>query len=210
MELMLMRRSRLAENALRYNSSEKETMPMRRWAVLETTLAVGGVLVGLNALYMTLVAVGNITDFDVNRQFVHHVLSMDTTNFGQPQGTALDSAIMWRALNALPLQTAVYVGIIAWELAAAVVLVIALVLWMVDRSACKRNARSVSTIGLLMVVLLFFGGFIDIGGEWFQMWRSSANNGLDPAFRNVVLAVMTLWLIQLPTAPTKEQRVQRE
>jgi hypothetical protein len=37
----------------------------------------------LNALYMTLVAVGNITDFDANQQFVHHVLTMDTTNFGQ-------------------------------------------------------------------------------------------------------------------------------
>ena len=183
---------------------------MTRWTTLGSTQVIGGVLVGLNALYMMLVAVGNVTDFDVNRQFVHHVLSMDTTNFGRPQGTGLDSAIMSRALNALPLQTTVYVGIIAWELAAAVVLVIALVLWMVDRSMCKRNARSLSTIGLLMVVLLFFGGFIDIGGEWFQMWRSTANNGLDPAFRNVVLAVMTLVLIQLPTAPTGRHRGQQE
>jgi predicted small integral membrane protein len=62
---------------------------------------------------------------------------MDTTNFGRPEGT----------------------GIIIWELAIAVV---------------------------LMVVLLFFGGFIDIGREWFQMWRSTAS------LPYVMLAIATL------------------
>ena len=59
-----------------------------------------------------------------------------------------------------------------------------------------------------MVVLLFFGGFIDIGGEWFQMWRSTAWNGLDTAFRNVLLAIATLVMIHLPVAeaPDAAQR----
>ena len=50
-------------------------------------------------------------------------------------------------------------------------------------------------VGLLMIIVLFFGGFITVGGEWFQMWRSTAWNGLDPAFRNSVLAAITLVLI---------------
>ena len=157
---------------------------------------------------MSLVVVGNVSDFDVNRQFVHHVLAMDTTNFGQPQGTGLDSAVMWRALTATRLQTTVYVGITIWELATAVVLIAALLSWVFERRTCKRKARNRSTIGLLMVVLLFFGGFIDIGGEWFQMWRSTVNNGLEPAFRNVMLAIATLVLIHLPlpTSATDDQR----
>ena len=179
-----------------------------RWTALGTLGAASGILVGLNALYMALVVIGNISDFDVNRQFVHHVLAMDTTNFSQPQGTGLDPAIMWRALTSTSLQTTVYVGVIIWELATAAVLIGALLSWIFARATCKSKARSLSTIGLLMMVLLFFGGFIDIGGEWFQMWRSTVNNGLDPAFRNVVLAIATLLLIHLPlsTSTTGDPR----
>jgi predicted small integral membrane protein len=43
------------------------------------------------------------------------------------------------------------------------------------------------------------GGFITIGGEWFQMWRSVEWNGLEPAFRNSVLAIFGLVLVHLPS-----------
>ncbi len=57
---------------------------------------------------------------------------------------------------------------------------------------------SLSTIGLLMALLLFFGGFKVIAGEWFQMWRSASWNGLEVAFRNSVLAMVGLVIIHLP------------
>ena len=63
-----------------------------------------------------------------------------------------------------------------------------------------RAARAVSSIGLVMIVALFFGGFIAVGGEWFGMWRSTAWNGLDTAFRNGMLAAITLILIHVPVA----------
>jgi predicted small integral membrane protein len=189
----------MREAQMKTDRTRKLEATARRWTALGTLPVVNGVLVGLNALYITLVVIGNISDFNVNQNFVHHVLAMDTTNFGQPQGEGLDPHVMWRALTAIPLQTTVYVGIIVWELTAAVVLISAEVLWILDRRANKPTACRISTIGLLMVVLLFFGGFIDIGGEWFQMWRSAANNGLDPAFRNVVLALVTLVLIHAPS-----------
>src|SRR5690242_1893419 len=179
-----------------------------RWRTLGTLAVTSAILVGLNALYMALVVIGNISDFDVNLQFVHHVLAMDTTNFSQPQGTGLDPAIVWRALTSTSLQTTVYVGVIIWELATAAVLIGALLSWIFECETCKSKARSLSTVGLLMMVLLFFGGFMDIGVEWFQMWRSTVNNGLDPAFRNVVLAIATLLLIPLPlsTSTTGDPR----
>jgi predicted small integral membrane protein len=37
-----------------------------------------------------------------------------------------------------------------------------------------------------------------ICGEWYQMWRSTTWNGLDPAFRNTVIALVTL-LVHLPS-----------
>jgi predicted small integral membrane protein len=51
-----------------------------------------------------------------------------------------------------------------------------------------------------MLVVLFMGGFIAIGGEWFQMWKSQTWNGLDPAFRNSVLAMISLVVMHLPSS----------
>lgn len=48
--------------------------------------------------------------------------------------------------------------------------------------------------------MLFFGAFIAVGGEWFQVWRSDAWNGLAPAFRNAALAMRGLILLHLPAA----------
>ena len=169
-----------------------------RWTALGSLPVVIGVLVVLNAGYIMLVAIGNITDFGTNQAFVHHVLTMDTTNFGARPGTALDPNVVWRAVSASPLQNAAYVCIIVWESLAGVVLVAATAAWFVDRGTCYARARALSTIGLLMIVALFVGGFIDIGGEWFQMWRSTSWNGLDTAFRNIVLASLPLILIHLP------------
>lgn len=74
-----------------------------RWTALGSLPVVIGVFVFLNAGYIMLVAIGNITDFATNQAFVHHVLTMDTTNFGAEPGTGLDPNVMWRAVSASPL-----------------------------------------------------------------------------------------------------------
>jgi predicted small integral membrane protein len=169
------------------------------WLNLGTLPVVAAVLVALNGLYVLIVAFGNITDFGTNQAFVHHVLSMDTTNFGKPQGTDLDPHVMWRAITSPVIQNIAYVALIAWEVATAIVLIIAVVLWIRERGRGYVKARRLSSIGLGMLLLLFFGGFIVAGGEWFQMWTSTAWNGEDPAFRNSVLALLALVVIHLPS-----------
>jgi predicted small integral membrane protein len=167
------------------------------WTRLGSLPFAAAVLVFLNGLYIALVAFGNITDFDTNRPFVQHVLSMDTTNFGSEPGTALDPDVMWRAIENRTLQDIAYVGIIVWETLTAVVLLGSLRFWAKGRDDGFVRARAASTIGLLMLIALFMGGFIALGGEWFQMWKSQAWNGLDPAFRNAVLGVATLVVVQM-------------
>jgi predicted small integral membrane protein len=152
----------------------------------------------LYGFYMLLVALGNLTDFDTNQEFVQRVLAMDTTNFGAEPGTNLDDDVMWRAITNETLQDVVYIGIIAWESATALVLLMTGVAWLRLRGRGHEAAMSLSTIGLLMALLLFFGGFIVIGGEWFQMWRSASWNGLEVAFRDSVLAMVGLVVIHLP------------
>jgi predicted small integral membrane protein len=140
------------------------------------------------ALYMVLVAFGNITDFGTNQQFVRHVLAMDTT--------FKDDDLMWRAITSEGLQDAAYVAIIVWETVAALVLVYGTWLW------ARRDlggARRFSTYGLLMVMLLFGAGFIAIGGEWFAMWQSEDWNGLDAATRAFVFSGIVLLVVNLPS-----------
>lgn len=169
------------------------------WIGIGSLPFAAAVLVALNGLYMALVAFGNITDFDTNRAFVQHVLAMDTTNFTSVPGENLNPRTMWRAIGDGTLQDIAYVAIIAWETLTAIVLLGSLVPWWRGRDRGYARARSVSTIGLLMLIALFFGGFIVIGGEWFQMWTSSQWNGIDAAFRNTVLAMIALVVVQMPS-----------
>ena len=165
---------------------------LREWGTLD---GVGTLLVAANALYLLLVAFGNVSDFPANQAFVQHVLAMDTTNFGAPAGTGLDPRVMWRAVTDPAWQNAAYVGVIAWEVLTGLVLAAAVAVRLRGRDP-ERGLRW-ATVGLVMVLALFLVGFIVIGGEWFQMWRSTAWNGLDPAFRNTVVALLTLVLLQL-------------
>ncbi|EFL32874.1 integral membrane protein [Streptomyces viridochromogenes DSM 40736] len=144
------------------------------------------------ALYMALVAFGNITDFGTNQQFVRHVLAMDTT--------FKDEDLMWRAITSTGLQDTAYVLIIAWETVAALVLVYGSWLWARHDQA---RARQFSSYGLLMVMLLFGAGFIAIGGEWFSMWQSKSWNGLDAATRIFLFSGVVLVVNQL-SAPRTE------
>ncbi|MFI9767067.1 DUF2165 domain-containing protein [Streptomyces sp. NPDC052415] len=145
------------------------------------------------ALYMALVAFGNITDFGTNQQFVRHVLAMDTT--------FKDDDLMWRAITSKGLQDTAYVAIIVWETLAALVLIYGTWLWF---RRGDREARRWSTYGLLMVMLLFGAGFIAIGGEWFAMWQSGDWNGLDAATRVFVFSGIVLLVNHLPgTGPTE-------
>ncbi|MER6076706.1 DUF2165 domain-containing protein [Streptomyces sp. NPDC001833] len=144
------------------------------------------VLTGTVALYIALVAFGNITDFGTNQAFVQHVLAMDTT--------FKDDDLMWRAVTNKGLENTAYVLIIVWETLAALVLIAGTWLW-VRRDDVR--ARRVSTYGLLMLVLLFGAGFIGIGGEWFSMWQSKTWNGLEAATRVLVLTGLALVVVQL-------------
>ncbi|MBV2357729.1 DUF2165 domain-containing protein [Streptomyces sp. J2-1] len=150
-------------------------------------LLTAGVFTGVVALYIALVALGNITDFGTNQQFVRHVLAMDTT--------FRDDDLMWRAITSTALQDTAYVVIIAWETVAALVLIRATFLW--ARRDTTR-ARRVSTYGLLMLILLFGAGFLAIGGEWFAMWQSKSWNGLDAATRVLLLTGLALIAVHLP------------
>jgi predicted small integral membrane protein len=138
-------------------------------------------------LWLALVAFGNITDYGSNLVFVQHVLAMDSI--------FPDASIHYRAIHGPLLQHGAYVLIIATETLAAGLCGIGT--WRMARArgapaAMFHRAKRLAIAGLTLGLLLWLGGFMAIGGEWFGMWMSSQWNGLDSAFRFVVVLLAAL------------------
>jgi|SRR5690606_31890561 len=144
------------------------------------------------ALFATLAAFGNITDYGSNFAFVRHVLLMDTIF---PNAT-----IKYRAINNIVAHHAAYIVIIALEAMTAVLC------WM-GAWALFRNRRAAATafnrskriaiIGLTLGFLVWQVGFMSIGGEWFGMWMSEQWNGVPSAFRFfVTIGIVLIYVAQ--------------
>jgi predicted small integral membrane protein len=145
------------------------------------------------ALFATLVAFGNLTDYGVNYTFVQHVLSMDTI--------FPFSTIGYRAITNSTLHHAAYAIIIAAEAATA------LLCWIGAGMLARRvradartfnRAKTFGIVGLTLGFLLWQVGFMTIGGEWFGMWQSKDWNGVPSAFRFVMVIAAVLIFVALP------------
>jgi len=148
-------------------------------------------LVASIALFFTLVAFGNITDYDSNWQFVRHVLSMDTT--------FPNSSLHWRAITDQTAQTAGYWLIIAAQALTATLLWVGSLHLLASAWSLEfGRAKSMAIAGLSFGFLLYAVGFIIIGGEWFAMWQSAIWNGQQKAFDFITMIGVVLVVVLLP------------
>jgi predicted small integral membrane protein len=145
------------------------------------------------ALYPLLAALGNITDYDSNFVLLQHVMSMDTT--------FPNNKLMYRAITASNLQHIAYVAIIAFEAAAGLALAYgAVALWRARRKSRAEfaAAKLPTAIGAFLAFLVWFVGFLVIGGEWFVMWQSATYNTQQAGFRFVVVIVLVMLFVLQP------------
>lgn len=144
------------------------------------------------ALFAAIVTFTNLTD-DSNYQFVRHVLSMDTTFEG--------NAAMYRAIPAPWAWRAAYGAIIAAEgLTCALFLVAGVRLLAARRqpAAAFNAAKAPFHLAAAVGFLLWFVGFMAIGGEWFLMWQSATWNGQEAAFRFYLTILAVLIYVNQP------------
>ena len=145
------------------------------------------------AFFCSLVVFNNLTDYDSNFQFVRHVLQMDST-FPGNRG-------MWRAINSPGFHHIAYDFVILWEFLTAaiawwggIILLRAVKLPATTFNAAKSPAVAALTMG----IILWFVGFIAVGGEWYLMWQSKIWNGQEAAFRLIVILGITLLYVTAP------------
>ena len=144
----------------------------------------------MTAAYMALVCFNNISDYGSNFAFVQNVSGM--TDVFDPALTG------WRSLQAPWMHHALYLCIILTELLIAGLLLRgAFNMWRVRRAdvATFQASTRWAIIGLGIGVILWFFGFIAVGGEWFLMWQSSKWNGQDNAFSLAIVFLLLLnWI----------------
>jgi predicted small integral membrane protein len=147
------------------------------------------------AFFLTLVAFGNLTDYDTNFAFVRHVLAMDTI--------FPTSRITYRAIASPALQHLAYAAIIATQALVSVLCwvgVSRLMRHLLRDAATFNRAKGAIVLGLTSAFLLYQIGFVTIGGEWFGMWMSQEWNGVPSAFRFLITILGVLIFVSLPDA----------
>ena len=158
------------------------------------------VAVAAVAVLVSLVAFGNLTDYDTNFAFVQHVLLMDTIF---PNAT-----IRYRAITNPALHHAAYALIIAAEVLTAALCWIGSVLLLrhvTDTGPSFNRAKRTAIAGLSVGLLLWQVGFMAIGGEWFGMWMAPQWNGIPSAFRFWVITMGVLIFLSLPDLDSPER-----
>ena len=145
------------------------------------------VMIASLALFAFVVTFDNITDYDTNFDFVRHVLSMDTIFPG--------TTLLYRSMISPALGNFAYWLIILGEGITSLVLgiaAVALLRHLRSEGARFNRAKRFVFIGAIVGFLVWFSGFMVVGGEWFQMWQSQKWNGQQAAFRFylTILAVL--------------------
>jgi predicted small integral membrane protein len=144
-------------------------------------------------LFCSLVAFNNISDYGTNYTFVQHVLSMDTT--------FPESNLKYRAISSPLVWQLAYVAIIAAEGIAGILFVAgAAALWRARRATAGvfNRSKGYATAAATLGFLIWFFGFMVVGGEWFAMWESQGWNGQQGAFRFFVPMLAVLIFVNQP------------
>ncbi|MGE0195322.1 MAG: DUF2165 family protein [Methylocystis sp.] len=133
-----------------------------------------------------LVAINNVTDYNTNYDVVSHVMSMDQVPAGSP--------LEWRAVTNVTLHRALYAFIIGIEFSAAALVLAGvwrLILARKAEAARFNAAKDIAISGLALAVGLYLLGFMAVGGEWFQMWRTGPDLQ-QAAFRFIGCAALAM------------------
>lgn len=139
------------------------------------------------ACYFLLVIFNNLTDYMANFNYVSHVMSMDTTF---PNNSSI-----WRSITHKGFHHFSYALIILWEIIVCFVCSKASLLLFknIKNDHGFTKAKQLANLGIGLGLILWFAGFIIVGGEWFLMWQSATWNGQMPAFG--MFSVMGILLI---------------
>lgn len=131
---------------------------------------------------LTLVFCGNVFFYEINFEYIKHIMSMDDT-FHHP-------SLMMRAITNPIYYHLSYIFIIVLEGLAS------LLLWLgvyhIFKNITKATAQFAQAkywgmVGLLLTIVIFIFIFFIIAGEWFASWQSTKWNAKSAAMPFIIL-----------------------
>ncbi len=128
-------------------------------------------------LFALLSAIGNVLDYQTNWFFLQRVMSIDTVGN--------DPDLAWRAVTNPVLQRTAFALVILFQALTGLAFLFGAVAMTRSLAASKarfRRAKGFVPVGISLGFLVWFVGFVVVGGEWFHMWRSDGWNGQPAAF----------------------------
>lgn len=132
------------------------------------------------ALFFSIVAFNNLTDFESNRDIVMKVMTLDTVQ---------NDNITWRSVMSSKVHLIVYWSFILWEA------VTAAFCWVGAYSLFMRGIKKSALVGLTMGFLFYMIGFVDIASEWFYLWQSEMKSGQIKAILFSLLMLSCLYFV---------------
>jgi len=147
------------------------------------------------AFLCALITAGNIHDPGSNLLFVRHVFSMDTiVPASRMADHAMPTPMLWRIA---------FWMIVAGEGVTAVFFMLGTFELFNARKSKARDfhrAKRFVFAGAGCGFLVWFIGFLAVGGEWFAMWQSQVWNGQPAAFRFLASILLVLIFVNQPDA----------
>jgi predicted small integral membrane protein len=142
------------------------------------------------ALLLSIVCVDNIVAYDINFEYIQHIMSMDTT-FKHPH-------LYWRAVNN-PIFYHLCFGLII-----LIEGIVSILLWIGVYHLFKNLRRGHSDfqlakqwglMGLSLALILYSLIFFVIASQWFASWQSSLWNAKDAAIPFIILLGLTYLIL---------------
>src|SRR5258708_7037592 len=160
---------------------------------MPTTRLVKVVMVASLALFALVVAFDNMVDYGSNYEVVRHTLSMDTTFPANAlKGRAITPPAAWAIAYGLIILTEAAVGVLLGFAA------LRLATTLQANARLFNSAKKFAVLGVGLGFLLWFTGFMLVGGEWFTMWQSKAWNGQQSAFQFYMTLLAVIIFVYQP------------
>lgn len=125
------------------------------------------VLTGGLAVWVGLVALGNITDYDTNLRTVQSVMAMDRV--------PPDTTLRWRAVTDPTAQRTAFAAIIVGQALTALAFLAAAALMAANLrtdSIRFKRSKAWTAVAVCLGFVVWFIGFAVIASEWFLMWQA--------------------------------------
>ena len=143
------------------------------------------VLTGGLAVWVGLVALGNITDYGSNLRTVQSVMAMDKVS--------PDTTLRWRAVTDPTAQHAAFAAIIVGQALTALAFLTAATLMAANLQADSirfKRSKAWTAVGVGLGFIVWFVGFAVIASEWFLMWQAGRSTIQIKAFLFTITIVL--------------------